>query len=379
MQGIPFRYGQVVKGANFTNRKKEISLLSNNFINLVSTTIISPRRWGKSSLVRKAAEVAIRKDKTIRVCYLDLYKVRTEEEFYQLLTQGLLRSTSNKVAEIGSNIKKFFKQFIPKISFSPTQDAEFTVGLNWEDVKRHPDEILNLSETIARQQKVKLIVCIDEFQNLGFFQDSVAFQKKLRANWQNHDHVAYCMYGSKRHMMLEVFTDQSMPFYQFGSLIFLEKISTADWIKYIAKRFKSTDRSIEVEEARLIATLMDDHPYYVQQLAHLCWLNTSDTCTSDIVKSAHDQLLLQLSLLFQNMTDALSNKQVNLLHAVIDEIKEISSSKNIKAYKLGTSATVNRSKTALIEKEILDQFSGKLEFVDPAYRAWLTRYYFGGR
>lgn len=376
MSSIPFKYGQVVKGENFTNRINEINLLSNNFINLINTILISPRRWGKSSLVRKAAAVAMKKDKTIKVAYLDLYKVRTEEEFYKLLTYEILKTSTSKVSEVGQNIKKFFKQFIPKVSFSPMQDAEFTLSLNWDEVKKNPDEILNLAEAIAKQQKVKFIICIDEFQNLASFENSVAFQKKMRANWQNHEHVTYCMYGSKRHMMLNVFTSQSMPFYQFGSLIFLEKISSDDWIKYIVKQYKKTNKVISKEDAELIAQLMENHPYYVQQLSHIAWLNTKELCDTQIVENAHDQLLRQLSLLFQNLTDTLSIKQINLLHAVSDRVVEISSKNNIKRYKLGTSATVNRSKNALIEKEILDNFTNKNEFVDPAYKAWLRKYYF---
>jgi len=376
MEDIPFQYGRVVRGNNFTNRKKEIALISANFINLVSTIIISPRRWGKSSLVRRAAASAARKDKTIKVCYLDLYKVRTEEDFYQLLTNELLRSTTSKASEIGNNIKRFFKQLVPRVSFSPMQDAEFTLGLDWAEVQKNPEEILNLPETIAKQQKIKLIVCIDEFQNLGFLKDSVGFQKKLRAFWQNHDHVAYCMYGRKRHMMLEVFTDQGMPFYQFGSLMFLDKISNDDWVKYISKQFKKTKKEISVVEAGRIADLMDNHPYYVQQLSHLCWLNTNKKCSDEIIKGSMDQMLMQLSLLFQNLTDSLSNKQLNLLQAIVSGAKEISSQKQVHAFRLGTSATVTRSKEALIEKEILDTFSGSIQFVDPAYRAWLAKHYF---
>ena len=376
MLKTPFKYGQIVSGSNFTNRKEEIALISNNFINLISTIIISPRRWGKSSLVKRAASAATRKDKKLKVCFLDLYKIRTEKEFYEILANEVIRTTSGKVNDIGGLIRKFFKQFIPKVTFSPIEDTEFTIGLNWEEVKKNPDEILNLAENIARQKKIKLIICLDEFQNIGYFQDSDAFQKKLRANWQNHQHVAYCMYGSKRHMMMEVFTVQSMPFYQFGSLIFLEKISSKDWVKYISRQFLKSGKSIDQETAAWIATQMENHPYYVQQLAHLCWLNTDVHCTDQIAKKALDQLIRQLSLLFQNLTDTLSNKQVNLLHMIISGVKSISSSKNIKAFSLGTSATVNRSKNALIEKEVLDQFSGKLEFVDPAYKIWLAKYYF---
>ena len=121
---------------------------------------------------------------------------------------------------------------------------------------------------------------------------------------------------------------------------------------------------------------MEGHPNYVQQLCHQCWLNTDQKCSEATILESHDQLILQLSHLFQNLTDTLSTKQVNLIEAMIDGANALSSSKTIKTYKLGTSATVNRSQKALIGKEILDDFSGQMEFVDPAYKAWLSKYYF---
>jgi len=376
MDRAPFKFGKIVQGNNFTNRHDEISALQSNFENLISTIIVSPRRWGKSSLVKKAAEKTIKDNKQIKICFLDLYKVRTEEEFYQQLTHEILKSTASKLSEITNTAKNIFKQFVPKISFNPMHDGEFTLGLDWAEVKKYPDEILNLGETIAKKNKIQLIICIDEFQNLSFFKDSTAFQKKLRANWQNHEHVAYCMYGSKRHMMLEVFTSQSMPFYQFGSLIFLDKISEKHWIKYIQKQFAKTKKSISAECSKMIAELMENHPYYVQQFAHICWLNTIEVCDKQIIRNSLDQLLMQLSLLFQNLTDNLSTKQVNFLNAIIHRAEKISSRATIKKYNLGTSATVNRSKNALIEKEILDDFTNTLNFNDPAYKLWLQKYYF---
>lgn len=376
MGRAPFKFGKVVQGINFTNRESEISVLHSNFENLISTIIVSPRRWGKSSLVKKAAGKTTKDNKQIKICFLDLYKVRTEEEFYQQLTQEVLKITASKLSEITNTAKSIFKQFVPKISFNPMHDTEFTIGLDWAEVKQYPDEILNLGETIAKRNKIKLIICIDEFQNLSFFKNSTAFQKKLRANWQNHEHVAYCMYGSKRHMMLEVFTSQSMPFYQFGSLIFLDKISENHWIKYIQRQFKKTQKSISTESSKMIAGLMENHPYYVQQFAHICWLNTDKICDDRIIKSSLDQLLMQLSLLFQNLTDKLSTKQVNFLKAIIHGAEQISSRSVIKKYNLGTSATVNRSKQALIEQEILDDFTNTLNFNDPAYKLWLQKHYF---
>ena len=111
--------------------------------------------------------------------------------------------------------------------------------------------------------------------------DSLDFQKKLRAHWQLHQHVTYCLYGSKRHMLMEVFSSPSMPFYKFGDIIFLEKIKENDWIEFITKRFNDTGKSIDIENAANIAKHCENHPYYVQQLACRLQDTLPRTCRSE--------------------------------------------------------------------------------------------------
>jgi hypothetical protein len=372
----PFVYGRLALEDNFTNRSEEIKQLVFNFTSLTNTVLISPRRWGKSSLVTKAAGLAQKKEKNLRFCFLDLYNVRTEEQFYQLLVQEVLRMSSSKLEEIMEYVKKFMGQFIPRISFGPDSGNEITVGLDWKEVKKHPDEILNLSEKIAVDKGIKIIICIDEFQNISAFREHISIQKKLRSNWQRHQNTAYCLYGSKRHMLMDVFTSSSMPFYKFGDIHFLEKIKKKDWIPFIMKRFEETGKKIESAEAETIASLTECHPYYVQQLAQQTWFRTEYTCNSEIVKAAYEAITLQLSLLFQTLTDELATSQVNFLNAIIEGEKHLSSKHAIEKYHLGTSANVLQIKRALINKEIIDIQGDGIIILDPVYKHWLAHYYF---
>lgn len=219
----PFVFGKLAEKAEFTDRDAELKRLVQNFEAGTNTILISPRRWGKSSLVQQSIRAASRKNKKLQFVTIDLFNVRSEEEFYRLLAQEVLRASASKFDELVENAKQFLGRFIPKLSYSPTPDSEFSLGLDWQEVKREPDDILNLPEKIGAKTKTKFVICIDEFQNIASFDDRLAFQKKLRANWQKQKHTSYCLYGSKRHMMLDVFTSQSMPFYKFGDVTMLEK------------------------------------------------------------------------------------------------------------------------------------------------------------
>jgi hypothetical protein len=265
---------------------------------------------------------------------------------------------------------------VPKITFSPDAQQEFSFGLNWKEIKNQPDEILDLAENIATEKGIKIVICIDEFQNISYFDEPLAFQKKLRSHWQKHQNVSYCLYGSKRHMLMDVFTSPSMPFYKFGSLMFLDKIPTEYWKDFIQKQFKATGKKINRQQSSKIAMLVRNHPYYVQQLAQLCWFRTEKEVTDQLITEALESLVLQLSLLFQNLTESLSTTQLNFLKAIIDDVKMFSAKETLEKYQLGTSANVNRIKKALIGKEIIDDQGGTIEILDPIFAIWLDAYYF---
>lgn len=253
---------------------------------------------------------------------------------------------------------------------------EFSLSFDWDEVKKDPMDILNLPEKIASSGKKHQVICIDEFQNISSFTDAEYFQKVLRANWQQHQHASYCLYGSKRHMMMEVFTSSSKPFYQFGDILFLEKIHQKDWQPFIQQAFKRTGKKINKKNSLLIAKKTECHPYYTQQLAQQSWFRTTDECTEDVIEEAHDNLIGQLSLIFQNLTDTLTATQINFLKALLNNEQEISSKKNLQKYKLGTSANVVRIKEALLHKDIIDIKMKKIDFIDPLYKSWLSRYFF---
>ncbi len=373
----PFIFGKIATEKNFTDREQETATLVLNFSSLINTIIISPRRWGKCSLVNKAAKLACEQDRSLRVCHIDLFNVRNEEHFYSLLAQKVISVTSSKWEEAVENAKKFFTRIVPKISIAADPTNEVSFDFDWEDIKRNPDEVLDLAEKIAQEKGLKIVICVDEFQNIAEFTDPDYFQKKLRSHWQQHQHVAYCLYGSKRHMMLEVFTNSSKPFYKFGDLIFLNKIQTPHLVEFFSTRFADTGKRISNEAGHLVATLSDNHPYYAQQLAQLSWLRTKDECTVEIVREAHAALVEQLSLLFVTITETLTTQQLNYLHAFIAREKSISSTDVMHRYRISSTTSIARSKAALIKNDILDNKAGEISFQDPIYAYWLKTQYFG--
>jgi len=375
MEILPFLYGKIAEEQDFTDREKESKHLMQNFFSLINTTIISPRRWGKSSLVEKVAKQVMSENKAIKVCLLDIFNVRNESEFYAHFAQSVIKATSNRWEEWGENAKVFLSRLLPKISFSPDSQAEISFGIAWEELKKNPDDIIDLAETIAKAKGIKIVVCIDEFQNIGNFDNPLALQRKLRAHWQHHQHVGYCLYGSKRHMLLDIFSNPKTPFYKFGDILFLEKIDNKNWGKFIQKRFKDTGKSISRKEAEYLAAQVENHSYYVQQLAQQAWLRTKTECSIPIIDDSLQSIKNQLSLLFVGLTETLTATQLYFLRAIIDG-ETVFGQENLRKYRLGTSANIIRIKDALLSKEIIDINSQNIEIQDPVFNLWLKEEYF---
>ncbi|MCB0458228.1 MAG: hypothetical protein KDC91_10835, partial [Flavobacteriaceae bacterium] len=311
----------------------------------------------------------------IKFCFIDLFKTRNEKEFYEYFAGEVIKASYSKWEERLEKTKVFFKHLIPKFSFGVDPTQEFSVSLDWEEVQKHPQEILDLPEVISKEKGIHLIICLDEFQNIAHFNDSLGFQKKLRASWQTHQHCSYAIYGSKQHMMTEIFEKKSMPFYKFGEILFLPKIDNKHWSSFIVKRFKKTGKSISLKNASKIAAMVDNHPYFVQQLANTIWISTHEKCGEDEIEKGLKNLLNQYDLIFSRELDGLSNLQLNLLKAIANNEEKLSSKDTIKKYDLSSSASVNRSKEALIQKEIIDTFQQKITFLDPLFKIWFKTIY----
>lgn len=371
----PFVFGVRVEGDTFTDRREETERLKANFTYGVNTILISPRRMGKTSLVDKVCALVECDD--IRIARIDAFGCRSENDFINAFATAVVRATSSKWEEWIENAKVFLGRFVPKISFGQDPLHDFSLSIEYNASNQTTEEVLKLPEVIAQAKGCRIVVCIDEFQQIGDFTDSLTFQKKLRGVWQLQSHVSYCLYGSKKHMMEQMFQNQSYPFYRFGDFFYLNKISEEDWVDYICQRFETTGKHITKELARKICSVTDRYSSYVQQLAWLVWLRTNDaaSATQNDVTYGIDRLLDACEPLFIQQTEDLSAYQMNFLHALVNGIHTgFTQSSVLNSYHLGTAANITRLKKALTEKDLIMATAPKyLEMSDPILALWLKK------
>jgi len=367
----PFKYGRIVTGDSFINRSEEIKRIRQNIDSGINTLLISPRRWGKSSLIKQVAY--LNKDKKTKFAFIDFFNIRTEEDFLEKYTTEVIKCTISKKEELLQAGKNFFQKVIPSFSFGADPVSDFSISFSWKEAKKAKDEIINLPETIARKKGIRIVVCIDEFQGISKLKEHIFFEQELRSYWQHHQNTCYCLYGSRKHMMLEIFKTESRAFYRFGDLFLLEKIPEKHWHTYIEKSFNSSGKAISQELIHSIIQLTNNHPDYLQQLCHNVWNATESKATYEIVENAMDLVVRSNVLHYQDICEALSTTQLNLIYAILEGETKLTAADTMQNYNLGTPRNVSKNKKVLEGKEIVEIHGDSITFNDPVFEHWLRK------
>ena len=367
-----FVYGMSVGGDNFTDRIEETKRIKLDFENGINVILISPRRMGKTSLVKKV--ISEMNTPEIKVVYMDIYDCRCEYDFYNRFAETIMKSTGNQLEQVMENIKRFLVRVSPKLSFSPEPNSEFSVSLGITPKDYSPEEILDLPERIAKEQGIKIVVCIDEFQQIGEFADSLTVQKRLRGVWQHHQHVSYCFFGSKKHLMENIFQSRRMPFYQFGEMLHLKCIPTEYWVPFICSRFEKYGKKISEEYAARICHTVKNYSSYVQQLAWNVMAETEIEVNEESFTEGFNALLEQNSSLFIQQTEGLTTYQLNFIRLLCNGIHSgFNTQSVVELYSLGSKSNVDRIKKCLIDRELITIEKEGVFLADCVFELWFKR------
>jgi AAA+ ATPase superfamily predicted ATPase len=370
----PFDYGELAF-KSFINRENEKDRLIKNSLGGISTILISPRRWGKTSLVNKVCtELEKKHASELIICQLDLFSINSEAEFYQRYSEELIEASSSKLEEWLKMAGELLGGLSPNISVDIAEISSLKIGFNHKKLTQSSAEILDLPQRIAEKKGKRVIVCLDEFQNIESFEHSLAFQKKLRAHFQRHNQVSYILYGSKKHMMTELFADKSRPFYRFGDVMWLQKIEEKYWLPFLKRSFEKYQKEIPSSISKQLVKDMQEHPYYIQHLANYVFLLSREKVTEEIYQEALTQLINTHDLFFQRETEGLTANQLNVLKAIAHGHRSgLTTTEVMEEYRLGSSAAATAAINALINKELILKHEKEYLLLDPVMELWIKK------
>lgn len=366
----PFQFGTLATEDNFIDRVEDRALLKQLLSSHINVMLISPRRWGKSSLIKKAMTELSEEDKNVRVCYIDAFSIGSEAEFYRAFASQVIACASSKVERWIDDAKKFLTGVIPQIVVNDQITDFMAFDLKFVPQERDKMTILQLPEMLAKEKGIRIVVCIDEFQQLANLPEYKDMEGKMRSVWQQQQLTSYCLYGSKRNMMLNIFNNSNSPFYRFGQVIFMQKIAKEHWIPFIQQSFEKTGKTISVDFADRICNTVSCHSWYLQQLCYFIWSFTASEVTEEVFNLGLKQVLNINTPMFQNDTENLSSTQVEMLKAIANGEQHFSSQTAKQIYNLGNPNTIVKNKKALQNKDIIEKDKENFLFVDPIYRLW---------
>jgi len=371
----PFIYGEAVLGENFADRKKELHELVRDLSDSERIFLISPRRYGKTSLIMNALKVL--KLKGTYTVYIDLYKATSLHKLLEIYVREITSAVETKFERMLDFFKKTLPGLRPKITVDP--DGTTSIGIEYTDSKedtfRFLDRIFDLPQKLAEEKKRNFVVVFDEFQEIREF-NGEAIEKAMRASIQHHDKVAYLFSGSKRHLLYDMVANRNRAFYMMGRVINLEKIPRAEFMDFILDIFQKTDFSVENGSIEKVLDLVEDFPYNAQFFCHKLWDDFYDTKSIKLseIEPILNQIITENTPVFLSIWDDLSLVQRRLLEAIVHAgSKEFLTEESIKKYDLANISIAQTALKSLMEKQILDRENDVYWFTDVFFKEWIRR------
>lgn len=371
----PFKFGSIVEKDNFCNRAEELKTIKQYINDSYSIWLYSPRRFGKSSLVKKV----FAETEDFITIYMDLYNVKSLEDFARKFSSQFVHEAFDWKDELYSIAKKashYLKNLHPSISFDAEGQPSFQLEKKKLESQSDIESIINMPEQWAIDHGKKVCIAFDEFQEIERIEPFII--NWMRSSFQNHKNVSYIFLGSKKSLMETIFTDISSPFYEFAIKFHLDNISHKDFSKYIKDKFKENGLEIKKQTINNILGKSKLHPHFTQYFSSVVFdhiRNGANQNKKDFTNTWMDSILNSQGITFQNIYDQLSSNQRTTLSAIAlsDESTELFSSQSKKEFNLPTSSTLTVSLNSLIKKELINKNNKKYELINPVFNEWLIR------
>ena len=379
MTANPFVYGEVVTATAFTDRDEERARLARDLAEGQKVFLISPRRYGKSSLIRGvmktlAAERILTVEVTVAasssyVGFLEAYARALVSA--ETPASGLRRWTGELLKGLRPEMR-----FDAEPAGSPRFSLTFPAVRSARDTARLAAEVFALPARIAAVRRQRMAVALDEFQTIASF-DGGNVEHALRAAVQEQRSVGYVFAGSEPSLMERMLTPKR-PFYKAGPVVRLGKIDERLFAEFIETRFTRSGIRPQDNLGAAIVELAENVPYDVQRLAHETW---DDVRAAGRKAAGLEDLHLTLARLldqqhtvFEEAWQRLTLAQRAVLRAIVlEDGRELLSAGVRQRHRLAAASSVQSALAALVREDIVMKDQGRYFVNDSLYREWLAR------
>jgi len=375
----PFVYGEIVPVAAFVDREVELDRLGRDLYAGQKVFLISPRRYGKSSLVRQALKSAARSGALTVEVQVSSYSS------YVAFLEGYARALAaaeTRLDRARSWLSEMLSGVRPEVRIEPDEAGRSQISVSFPAVRTERDvshlahQVFALPGRIAEARRRRMAIALDEFQGIAAFNGG-SVEHALRAAVQQQRQVGYVFSGSEPTLM-ERMLGKSRPFYKAGPVMRLDKIPADLFASFIEQRFLKTGMKPEAGLGHAVVDLAGQLPYDVQRLAHEVW---DDGRAEGLRRVGLDQLhqtlhrlLAEHEVFFEATWQRLTLGQRGVLRAlVLEEGRSLLSADVRSRYRLGGASSVQAALGALQKQDVITRDSDRYVVVDSLMREWIAR------
>ena len=366
----PFYFGNEVHNNEFCNRVSELDELRSDVNNGINVLLYAPRRFGKTSLLKKLQK-ELKEDSDTKVIFFDWMSVSSIDEFLDKYFHSIassLESTSDKVMKLFKEMLQIRPNITMKISDS--SGVNYGVSFSKKELDASFEDIINLPFQYAQKSREKVVVVFDEFQEAEQFN----IEKKLRTLIQTHSRdVSYIFSGSKKSILNAMFSDKNRAFYKSVKRLIIKEISLENWTLFAKEKFEKTDKNITAKHIETIFDITNGFPYYMQQLLYHVWQECEQSVNEQMIQKALNLMLEREYDLYAYIFSSLTpNQKITLKYIALFNGTNLYSNDNLDEINLSAS-TLKSTLESLLKKDICDRIDDRYYLMDPFMKYWLMQ------
>ncbi|MDR0940536.1 MAG: ATPase [Mediterranea sp.] len=357
----------------FCDRREESGKVIRTLSHGGNLCLISPRRMGKSKLVRHCynkPEIS----SGHYTFYIDILHTSSLREFTYVFGLNVFETLHSQSRKMLMAFAQGLKSISARFGFDPVSGTP-TFSLELGDISRPEFTLTEIFGCLEKADK-PCVVTFDEFQQITRYPES-NIEALLRAHIQHLSNVHFVFAGSERHLVSEMFFSSARPFYNSTSILELRPIATDEYIPFVCHWFQARQRSVSEEDARSIYRLFDGNTYYMQKTFHEAFANTpqGEACTLETLRATINDMLEEASDVYRQLLSRVPERQKELLYAISKDGKaqKIMSADFIRRHALASSSAVQSAARKLLDLDMLAVDDSTYFIPDTLLRMYLNR------
>lgn len=367
----PFVYQGFVSPEYFCDRIVETEELIANLQNGRNTVLISPRRIGKTGLIKNAFWQLKSKEKDAVCIYIDIFATKNQHDFVQLLGNAIAQDVLSREQKALKRLLEFFGSWRPVFSADPM------TGLPTVSVSIEPSQSAMSLKTIfdyLRTSGRQIYIAIDEFQQITKYPEE-GIEALLRSHIQFVPNAHFVFSGSKRHLMAQIFSSADRPFYQSTVSMGLEPLHEEIYYDFARRFFEAKKGSLSKDVFHDMYQRLNGITRSMQLVLNRLYETEKNIRSEAQLREAIAHIVSRYTVQYEELVTFLTDNQLSVLKAIAKEnfVESPMGSEFIRKYDLPSSSSVKTALDVLTDKDLVSRTPKGYAVYDHFLELWLKR------